>query len=97
MYGPGIIAPVHMADRIQRNQSIEALSRMSFGVLATFLDRLKRYGEISVSKELGTRHIALASEADALKIVPADISLVERPPMRTIPEYLAKFYPGGKA
>ena len=97
MYGPGIIAQVDMDERIHRNQSIEALSRMSFGILATFLDRLQKYGELSISKELGTRHIALASEAEALQVVPADISLVERPPMRRIPEYLAKVYRGEKA
>jgi glucosyl-3-phosphoglycerate synthase len=91
MFGPGIIAQVDMDERIHRNQSIEALSRMSYGVLATFLDRLERYKGISISQELGKQHIALAADEETWKIVATDISMIERPPIRTIPEYLGKF------
>ncbi|MDP3179009.1 MAG: glucosyl-3-phosphoglycerate synthase, partial [Spirochaetaceae bacterium] len=91
MFGPGIIAQVDMDERIHRNQSIEALSRMSYGILATFLDRLGRYHEATILKELGKRHISLAADAKDLRLVPAEISMMERPPMRTIPEYLKKF------
>jgi glucosyl-3-phosphoglycerate synthase len=93
MFGTGIMAQVDMDERIHRNQSLEALSRMSFGILATFLDRLERYKALSVSKELGRRHIALAEDEDSWKILPSDISMVERPPMLTIPEYIRKFPP----
>jgi glucosyl-3-phosphoglycerate synthase len=93
MFGTGIMAQVDMDERIHRNQSIEALSRMSYGVLATFLDRLGKYKELSIFKELGKRHIALAADGEIWKLVPSDISMIERPPMRTIPEYLAKFPP----
>ena len=93
MFGPGIFAQVDMDERIHRNQSIEALSRMSFGILMTFLDRLGRYKELSLTGELGKQHLALAAEADTLKIAPTIISTTERPPMRTIPEYLKAFPP----
>jgi len=89
-FGPGIFAQVDMDERIHRNQSIEALSRMSYGVLATFIDRLKKYGELSVQKELGAFHLALSGDVE-LKVVPTPISMVERPPMATIPEYVKKF------
>ncbi|HUX42767.1 MAG TPA: glucosyl-3-phosphoglycerate synthase [Rectinemataceae bacterium] len=91
MFGPSIFAQVDMDERIHRNQTIEALSRMSYGIIATFLDRLGKYGDLSVAKELGARHIALAADAEAWKIVPTEISTIERPPMRTIPEYVKKF------
>ena len=80
-----------MEERIHRNQSIEALSRMSYGIMATFLDRLEKYGEISLLKELGKRHIALTADEETWKPVLSEISMVERPPMLTIPEYLARF------
>ncbi len=92
-FGAEIIAQVDMDERIHRNQTIEALSRMSFGILATVLDRLGRYQEISVLKELGKLHIALESDAEKLKILASPISLVERPPMCTIAEYIKKFPP----
>jgi len=91
LFGPKIFAQVDMDERIHRNQTIEALSRMSYGVLSTFLDRLGKYGELSIAKELGARHLALAADGDSWKIVPSEISTIERPPMRTISEYLKKF------
>lgn len=97
MFGPAILAQVDMEERIHRNQGIEALSRMSYGILATFLDRLERYGEISLLKELGKRHIALAADAETWKPLMTEISMVERPPMLTIPEYIAKFPAGAAA
>jgi glucosyl-3-phosphoglycerate synthase len=90
--GPQVIAQVDMDLRIHRNQSIEALSRMSFGILSTFIDRLERYGEAKILKELGARHIALADEGERLELLPTEIATTERPPMRTIDEYMRKFY-----
>ncbi|HUW40252.1 MAG TPA: glucosyl-3-phosphoglycerate synthase [Rectinemataceae bacterium] len=91
-FGPGILAQVDMDLRIHRNQSIEALSRMSFGILSTFIDRLERYGETKILKELGKQHIALADEDGENKLVLSDIPTTERPPMLTIDEYMKKFY-----
>lgn len=90
-FGPQMIAQVDMDERIHRNQTIEALSRMSYGVLATFLDRLEKYQALSISKKLGLLHIALAAESETMKAVTTPISLIERPPIRTIPEYVKKF------
>jgi glucosyl-3-phosphoglycerate synthase len=90
-FGPTVFAQVDMDERIHRNQTIEALSRMSFGVLATFLDRLERYQEVSLKKELGKLHLALEDDAGVLKVKSTPISMLERPPMCTIPEYAKKF------
>lgn len=90
-FGPQIIAQVDMDERIHRNQTIEALSRMSYGIMATFLDRLGKYKSLTVTRELGKFHIGLMSDLENLKTVPSGISLIERPPMRTIPEYTKKF------
>jgi glucosyl-3-phosphoglycerate synthase len=90
-FGPQIIAQVDMDERIHRNQTIEALSRMSFGVLATFLDRLKKYKKITIAEELGQFHLALESSAEGWQVIKSSVSMVERPPIRTIPEYAKKF------
>jgi len=100
-FGPTILAQVDMDLRIHRNQSIEALSRMSFGILSTFIDRLERYGETRMLKELGKHHIALTEEGEREELVLTEIATTERPPMLTIDEYMKKFYqrraekPGG--
>ncbi len=91
MFGTRIFAQVDMDERIHRNQTIEALSRMSFGIFSTFLDRLGKYGELSIAKKLGEKHLALAFDGEAWKVAPSEISTIERPPMRTIPEYNKKF------
>ncbi len=91
MFGSDIIAQVDMDERIHRNQSIEALSRMAYGIMATFLDRAAKYGELDVRAALGAAHIALADDGTGYKPVVTEISTTERPPIETIPEYAAKF------
>jgi glucosyl-3-phosphoglycerate synthase len=90
-FGIESLAQVDLDLRIHRNQSTEALGRMAYGILNTFLDRGKRYGALDVLRELGDRHIALRVEGSEHKVVATEISAVERPPMITIPEYIQKF------
>jgi len=40
--------------RIHRNQSTNALGKMSFGILQTFLNRLKSYGMVDKLPEMAT-------------------------------------------
>ncbi|OHE57578.1 MAG: glucosyl-3-phosphoglycerate synthase, partial [Treponema sp. GWA1_62_8] len=82
-FGPEVLAQVDMDVRIHRNQTIEALSRMSYGVLSTFLDRLGKYGDLSVLRKLGDAHLALMTGEEGQRLVRSEISTVERPPMRT--------------
>jgi glycosyltransferase involved in cell wall biosynthesis len=87
MYGLSAIAQVDLLERIHHNQSLEALSKMSFVILQAFLRKLeKRYGQkmmedVNKSMKLirhGTRGYFLEVE---------DIIEHERPPMCEIPEY----------
>jgi glucosyl-3-phosphoglycerate synthase len=91
-FGPEVFAQVDMDQRIHRNQSIEALSRMSYGVIATFLDRLEKYGEAKILKSLGDAHIALMATESGQELVTSSISTTERPPMRMVDAYIRKFY-----
>lgn len=90
-FGPRIFAQVDMDERIHRNQSIEALSRMSYGILATFLDRLKRYKALTLEKTLGAFHLGLEDQEGNLVVKETSISMVERPPMCTVAEYVKRF------
>jgi hypothetical protein len=67
---------------------------MSYGILATVLDRLRKYGELSVHADLGTLHLALTEHDGEIRTIPTAIEMVERPPMRTVPEYVSKFLNG---
>ena len=91
LFGIGALAQVDLDLRIHRNQTTEALSRMAYGILNTFLDRAERYGDAKLLRALADRHVALKVEKSAHKVAASEISAVERPPMSEIPEYIQKF------
>lgn len=87
MYGLSAIAQVDLLERIHHNQSLEALSKMSFVIVQAFLRKIeKRYGhkmvdDVNKSMKLirhGKRGYSLEVE---------EIIEHERPPMLEIPEY----------
>jgi glucosyl-3-phosphoglycerate synthase len=86
------LAQVDLDMRIHRNQSTEALGKMSYGILNTFFARMEKYGKSKLFTELGDRHLALQSDESKHSVVKTEISTVERRPMIEIPEYRAKFY-----
>lgn len=92
MLGAEVLAQVDMDMRIHRNQTVQALSRMGFGILNTFLNRLEKYGEARVLADLGLEHISLTYSKDEHDVIRTEISKQERPPMRTIDEYMSRFY-----
>jgi len=85
------IGQVDLDLRVHRNQSVQALSRMSFGILRTFLRRLEKYGEVERLKELNSSHIALEVLEARHGAVATEISAEERPPIIEIKEYRRKF------
>ncbi len=89
-HGIQSIAQVDLDRRVHRNQPVEALSRMSFGILNTFLSRLERYGEAHVQQRLGAEHIALAAARGRYKVQATAVPVNERPPLIEIPEYAAR-------
>jgi glucosyl-3-phosphoglycerate synthase len=91
--GVGAIAQVNMDSRVHRNQSLQALGRMAFGILQTFQNRLEKYGEASLSVQAGRAYLSVSAAAGRHEIVRTEIPSVERPPMIGIPEYRKKFSP----
>jgi len=90
-FGIAALAQVDLDLRVHRNQTTEALGRMSYGILNTFYNRAELYDDARLLHELGDRHIALKVEGSKHTVVATEISAVERPPMIGIPEYLQKF------
>ncbi len=85
------LAQVDLDLRIHRNQTTQALGRMAYGIVNTFLDRAARYGDAAVLRELGDAHVALKVQGESHTVEKTAISAVERPPMIEIEEYRTKF------
>ena len=90
-HGIGSIAQVDLDRRVHRNQPVAALSRMSFGILSTFFQRLERYGGSGLPERPGTQHIGLAARGGRYAVLATAMPVNERPPMVEIPEYAARF------
>ncbi|TYB32125.1 MAG: glucosyl-3-phosphoglycerate synthase [Candidatus Mcinerneyibacterium aminivorans] len=90
-YGIDKIGQVDLDMRIHRNQSIQALSKMSFALLKTALRRLEKYGKLKLNKDMGKDHVSIEYREKKHHIKKTEIEQVERPPMVKIPEYCKKF------
>jgi glucosyl-3-phosphoglycerate synthase len=80
-------AQVDLDVRIHRNQSLDALGRMSFGILQTMLRRLQQYGYIESKLEWhGVLHQCRRHDEGCV-LVDTPWDEPERPPMIEVPEY----------
>ena len=86
-YGQDALAQVDVEVRVHHNQPIESLSRMSFGIMQTIFKRLAHDGKLELKVEPRTVYNTFRRSGDEYAIVESDISVVERPPMASIPEY----------
>ncbi len=88
-FGLGAIGQVDLLERIHHNQSLEALSKMSFVILQTIFRQLeRRYGRSlleDVNKSMKLIHYA--SENYFLEV--EELPELVRPPMIELPEYRA--------
>jgi glucosyl-3-phosphoglycerate synthase len=77
--------------RIHRNQSTNALGKMSFGILQTFINRLKSYGMVDKLPDMSTIYRQFQAEGNRYEQLTREIVEYERPPMITIPAYREKY------
>ena len=81
------LAQVDMKQRIHRNQSLLALSKMSFEIVQV---AMKRLGEGRGERLLDDANLTMkliSPTAEGFHLEVQDIALVERPPMITVPSY----------
>ena len=90
-WGLEAFAQCDLDQRIHRNQSTTALGKMSFGILQTFLNRMKRYNMVNKLPEMATLYRQFQAEGNRYDLLEKSIIEDERPPMITIPEYCKKF------
>lgn len=90
-WGLDAFAQCDLDQRIHRNQSTNALGKMSFGILQTFINRLKSYGMVDRLPELSTLYRQFQAEGNRYEQVMREIVEDERPPMITIPAYQKKY------
>ena len=85
--GLDAFAQTDLDKRVHRNQSTTDLGKMSFGILQSFLNRLKTYGMASDLPELHGLFRQFQAEGRRYEQVTREIFEEERPPMITLPEY----------
>jgi glucosyl-3-phosphoglycerate synthase len=87
VHGVGCIGQVDLDRRVHRNQPVQALSKMAFGIMTTFFNRLAKYGDAENLKGLSSAHIALSVIGSRHETVFSEIPVHERPPIMEIEEY----------
>ena len=79
--------------RIHRNQETIALGRMAFGVLRTFMSRLKREDLVQLHDELPSIMRQYEVSDGAYRQLEHNIEEIERPPMVEVEAYRRRFHP----
>ena len=77
--------------RVHRNQSTQALGKMSFGILQTFLSRVESLGILHDVPELSNVMRQFQARDNAYEQLESPLQEVERPPMIEVPAYQKKF------
>ena len=85
--GLGCIAQVDLQERVHHNQSLEALSKMSFAIIQAVTHKLDDYSGYSVLEDVNRTMKLIRYETGRLFLEVEEISELDRPPMISIPEY----------
>lgn len=90
-WGLGAFGQTDLDQRVHRNQTTLALGKMSFGILQTFLHRLRDYGMVDRLPELETVFRQFQAHDRSYEQVTFPIEEEERPPMIEMEPYRRKF------
>jgi glucosyl-3-phosphoglycerate synthase len=83
------LAQVDLSHRKHRNQEIGKLGRMSSEILQVAMERLRREGRLTMESP-ATELTQFERDAEAYVLLTLDMVPSERPPMGTVPEYMAR-------
>ncbi len=83
-FGINTIAQVDLEQRVHRNQSLAALSRMSFTILQTMIGRLERQHQIELVSELNRSMKTIVHTRDQFHLEVRRVEDYERPPMAEV-------------
>ncbi|NKC16717.1 MAG: glucosyl-3-phosphoglycerate synthase [Gammaproteobacteria bacterium] len=90
-YGLTAFAQTDLEQRVHRNRSIQALGKMSFGILQSFLSRAKSHGIVNDCQELSNIHRTFQVKDHSHEQLLTDIIEEERLPINTVAEYREKY------
>ena len=90
-WGLDVIAQVDLERRVHRNQNTKALGKMSFVILKTFLNRIKKLELIDLKKATFNEMIQYNLVKNEFQPDIFNTDGFERPPMIEISEYRKKF------
>jgi hypothetical protein len=88
-YGLSAIGQVDLEERIHRNQSLMALSKMSFEIIQVVMQRIGKARHVELVNDLNRSMKLIRQARTKFQLEVADIRPIERPPMVTLPEYRA--------
>lgn len=90
-WGMEAFGQTDLGQRVHRNQPTRDLGKMAFGILQTFLTRLKTQGLVSDLPPYNTMLRQFQARESVYEQVGHEIQEFERPPMATLPAYREKF------
>ena len=89
-WGLDIMAQTDLDQRVHRNQTIESLGKMSFGILQTFWNRLKEYKHMNKIDIENYKILQVKLDENERYIHENEIREYERRPMVEVPAYKEK-------
>lgn len=93
-WGLEAFAQTDLDRRVHRNQDTQALGRMAFGILQTFLARLRSAGMVKEFPQLQSVLRQFRARDSRYEQIEHPIVEEERPPMITVPAYRDRFPSG---
>ncbi len=90
-WGLEVIGQVDMEKRVHRNQDTQALGKMAFAIIKTFINRKSAFGLIDLKTPVFDEIIQYRIVEGQIEPDRCRIPVFERPPMISVPEYRAKF------
>ena len=89
-FGLDAFAQTDLDRRVHRNQTTNALGKMSFGILQTFFNRLHAQGKIDQMPDMETFYRRFEVEDGVYNQLVQEVVEEERPPMIEIEKYLSR-------
>jgi glycosyltransferase involved in cell wall biosynthesis/nucleotide-binding universal stress UspA family protein len=86
-FGLQALGQVDLEERVHRNQSLHALSKMAFEIVQVVMQRVGESRNIELVEQINRSMKLIHYDNAAFDLEVADIQIRERPPMITIPEY----------
>jgi glucosyl-3-phosphoglycerate synthase len=84
------IAQTNLLERIHHNQPLAALSKMSFTIIQVIMSRLEQKHRLKMLEEINRNMKLIRYEADRYFLDIEELADQERPPIVTLPEYVAR-------